>query len=78
MNDALPVGTKVRFNTKAAWYERVGHLGVVVAPAADGRYPQPGPGEALVRLDDDPLASWTTENRPWTCITSVNSLEVIE
>lgn len=72
------VGARVRFTTRAAWFERVGCAGVVVAPPSDDRYPQPGPGEVVVLLDADPLRSPTTECRGWSCVTSIESLEVVD
>lgn len=87
---ALPAGTRVRFTERTAWPERVGAEGVVVAPAADGTYPQPAKNECVVLLDDDPLGadearfylkygSALDEPRDtsWTCVERRTSLEVL-
>lgn len=67
-------GERVRV-TGGPWDARIGCEGVVVAPPADGTYPQPGPGETLILLDADPLS-----NRPskeWTCCIGNDSLHLV-
>jgi len=72
----MPAGTRVRMNGKCPWLSRVGCLGVVVAPLANGTYPQPSRGEVLVLLDDDPLG-WMMHTAGWSCVVSVASLDVL-
>lgn len=80
----LPAGTRVRMQG-SPWPEREGCEGVVVAPRADGIYPQPAPVESLVKLDDDPLdrmafspgANYERSYGWWSCVVSDNNLETL-
>lgn len=81
---ALPAGTRVRVRPSCVWPERVGCEGVVVAPRADGIYPQPGPRELLVLLDDDPLdtpegraAPFGQTDEWWSCCMSRDDVDVV-
>ena len=68
-------GTRVIFCKNSPWPERVGCEGVIVAPRADGTYPQPGKGEVIVLLDDDPLGVLLDTHDPsWSCVTTIKSL----
>ena len=69
----MKVGTLIRVTEKSPWPERVGRLGVVVAPSADGTYPQPDKSEVLVKLAVDPLGAGT--GRGWTCVMDRKSVE---
>lgn len=66
-------GQRIRFNEHSPWPERVGCEGVVVAPRADGIYPQPAKDEVLILLDDDPLS----DHPAWTCVTDRKSLDLV-
>lgn len=70
-------GTRVVVKEPCIWPSRGGCLATVVAPAVDGTYPQPGPGEVLLLLDDDPLDA--TKGPPgypitWTCCMAVSGV----
>jgi hypothetical protein len=73
---ALRYGTPVRMKEPCAWPERAGCSGIVVAPAEDGTYPQPGPNEVLVLLYDDPLAN-DVPSRDWSCVVLRRNVEVL-
>lgn len=76
-------GTRIRFNNRCAWPERIGAEGVVVDPDIfEGRYPADlrmnWERAAIVLLDDDPIsASQTYGDGRWSCVTSVGSLTVM-
>lgn len=70
-------GTHVQMNENSPWPERVGCFGVIVAPPADGTYPQPGPGEAAVLLDGDPLGERGPHAPRWSCVVPRKSLNLI-
>jgi hypothetical protein len=72
----LPPGTRVRVNDRSGWPERIGSDGVIMAPAPDGSYPQPGPGEVLLLLDNDPLDPGR-RNRTWSCVINARALDTI-
>lgn len=66
-------GARVRVTGNSPWPERIGHVGIVVLPRGDGRYPQPAKDEALLLLDEDPLCqlpSW------WSCVIGNETLEI--
>lgn len=69
------IGDRVVLGESCPWPERVGLTGVVVAPPANGTYPQPAKWEVLVLLDDDPLAHRI--GRGWSCALSAKSCTVI-
>ena len=69
------VGERVQVTEKSPWPERVGCVGTVVAPPADGTYPQPARGETLVLLDDDPLAVATPQ--VWSCVIGSRDLRLV-
>lgn len=70
------VGTRVRVREGCVWPERVGCAGVIVAPPSDGTYPQPGPSECLLLLDDDPLDGGGYSDVRWSCVMSNSSVEL--
>lgn len=63
-------GTRVRLLETTAWPERRGLLATVLAPPADGTYPQPPKWEVLVAVDNDPLGC------EW-CVTGRKDVEVV-
>jgi hypothetical protein len=69
------VGEKVQVRSTSVWPERIGCYGTIVAPPADGTYPQPGPGEVLVRLEYDPLGR--TDHPEWSCVYDARSLQLV-
>lgn len=71
-------GDRVRFNERCPWPQRVGAEGMIVAPRADGMYPQPAKNEVLVYLDSDPLqAARAYGEEWWTCAADRRSLDAI-
>lgn len=70
-------GQRVQINEHSPWPERVGCKGIVVAPPADGTYPQPAKDEVIVRLDADPLTADidTAHKERWTCVIDRKSVE---
>ena len=66
-----PVGSRVRIKDGCIWPERSGLPATVVAPPADGTYPQPAKWETLILLDDDPL----TTRGEWSCVLPAKDLE---
>jgi hypothetical protein len=74
-------GTRVRFNERCVWPERIGCEGIVVDHRAWApTYPQPLPHEVIILLDHDPLLAdrWSAAHQDvWTCCTGVESLDVL-
>ena len=91
MSGGLPLGTRVRFNARSPWPERVGAEGVVVEPPDPHRYPagkRPA-RSVLVLLDDDPIhrgraatafsdGEGDDRKRGWTCVVNSFALDVID
>ena len=71
------VGQRVRITESSPWPERVGCEATVVAPPADGTYPQPAKWEVLLLLDDDPLTNASNHTEHWTCVMTAKACEVI-
>lgn len=63
-------GDRVRITDTCVWPERRGLFATVMAPPADGTYPQPAPWEVLLRVDDDPLV-----HRAWSCVMPAKDTE---
>lgn len=76
-------GTRVRFNGRCPWPERVGAEGVVVDPAIfEGRYPADKRMNwnraVIVLLDDDPIPAIPAyKDGRWSCVTNVSTLDVL-
>lgn len=84
----LKPGTRIRFNEKCSWPERIGCEGVIVDPAVfKGKYPvdhfsrmdmDVGSNYPIVKLDDDdPLVEPGRRHELWTCATSTDALDVL-
>lgn len=75
---AIPIGTRVRVGQDCPWPERRGSVGTVVAPPADGTYPQPASWQALLLLDDDPLCATRQDaGVRWSCAMDAHHLEAL-
>lgn len=64
----MRVGSRIVVTDSCVWPERRGCHGVIVHPPAGRSYPQPGPGEVLVLLDDDPLIPKPLRRDGWSCV----------
>lgn len=79
MNDPV-IGLRIKV-ARGPWPERYGCIGTIVAPPADGTYPQPSPREVLILLDDDPIpytGAYAHDATAWTCVIGRNDIELLE
>lgn len=71
----MPPGTRVRLY-RSPWPARAGLTATVVAPPADGTYPQPAPYEVVILIDNDPLTATRTD-RTWSCVIGRRNLHLL-
>jgi hypothetical protein len=83
MTAARPApGTTATLNDRCVWPERRGLLCIVLdTTGAEHQYPVSGLGdnEVIVLVNADPLGptSRLANGQPWSCCTSIDSLDVI-